>query len=117
MRRCVYAPWPQKEPKEQTAEAETEEQKTAEATTEEQETKGTKAEKVCLAPSPSLRYISTRAHTNPPDPGLASGVPCYPHQLLQGTSCASKNCCRAQLLSVADTRGKPQDTRHTSPDL
>ena len=56
---CVYAPWPQTEIKEQ---------KTAEAKTEEQETKGTKAEKVCLAPSPSLRYISTRAHTNPPDP-------------------------------------------------
>ena len=55
MRRCVYAPWPQKEPKEQTAEAETEEQKTAEATTEEQETKGTKAEKQTpqVRPTPS----------------------------------------------------------------
>ena len=51
MRRCVYAPWPQKEPKEQTAEAETEEQKTAEAKTEEQETKG-KEQKPKVRPAP-----------------------------------------------------------------
>ena len=96
MRVCTV--WPQKEPKEQTAEAKTEEQKTAEAkteeqktaeaktdeqktaevTTEEQKTKGTKAEKVCLAPSPSLRYISTRAHTNPPDPPRLALDVCRP---------------------------------------
>ena len=60
MRRCVYAPWPQKEPKEQTAEAETEEQKTAEATTEEQETKGTKAEKQTpqVRPTPAPPHLS-----------------------------------------------------------
>ena len=54
MRRCVYAPWPQKEPKEQTAEAETEEQKTAEAKTEEQETKATesKEQKPEVRPAP-----------------------------------------------------------------
>ena len=120
----MYAPWSQKEIKEQqkTAEAKTDEQKTAEVTTEEQKTKGTKAEKVCLAPSPSLRYISTRAHTNPPDPNPLIGHSRWafrvtPIQLLQGTFfVASKNCCRAQLLSVADTRGKAQDTHfHTNP--
>ena len=44
--RCVYAPWPQKEIKEQ---------KTAEAKTEEQETMGTKAEKQTpqVRPTPS----------------------------------------------------------------
>ena len=44
--RCVYAPWSQKE---------TKEQKTAEAKTEEQETKGTKAEKQTpqVRPTPS----------------------------------------------------------------
>ena len=48
-RRCVYAPWSQKEPREQ---------KTSEAKTEEQETKETKAEEqkpeVQSAPSLSL---------------------------------------------------------------
>ena len=54
---CVYAPWPQKEIKEQ---------KTAEAKTEEQETKGTKAKEkqrqVRPAPSLSTPIVSTRAH-------------------------------------------------------
>ena len=53
----MYAPWPQKEPKEQ---------KTAEAKTEDQETKGTKAEekqrRVRPAPSLSTPIVSTRAH-------------------------------------------------------
>ena len=41
---CVCTVWPQKEPKEQTAEAKTEEQKTAEAKTEEQKTAEAKTE-------------------------------------------------------------------------